>query len=177
MLSQESLQAPLTRDLSGYFTLFGFLRGQTLDELETRIGFRAGRLTDKGAWIYRFLRIPKDTEFDVRGTSIWTDERWRDDVAPQRAADIASVALYHKNTRVPSFDQIQRRNARESMGLAGANAPVKVYPVDWQPIDDTADGFRHGSGISQYRLNEGVIIQGKWIATLAPGDSVPWQIP
>jgi hypothetical protein len=163
------------RDLTRYFTLFSFLRGQTLQELENRIGYRSGRLSSQGALIYKFVRLPEPSEFEVRGTSIWTQEAWQKDVAPKRAADLAASAPYHKATRVPSSDDFQKRNARESMSLIGGHMIVKRYPVDWQPIDETSAGYRHGSGIYQWRLREGVKIPGKLLVAVAPNDNVPWQ--
>jgi hypothetical protein len=174
-MSEPVSQAPETRRLTGYFTLFSFVRGQTLGEIENRIGYREGRLTEKGAWIYRFLRVPDESEFDLRGTSIWTDQSWNSQVAPKLAADIASEAAYNKNTRVPSFEDVLKRNASQSMALSGGNMPVKVYPLDWRPIDDTPAGYRHGSGIYQWRLKDGVPIFGKLVADLAPGGSMPWK--
>jgi len=168
-----TVEAPATRRMSGYFTLFGFLRGQSLTQLERRIGYREGRLSSKGALIYKFLRLPQISEFEVRGMSTLTDDRWRAEVAPKRAADLAAVAAYHRNTKVPSFDEIQRRNALESMSLTGGNMLVKVYPVDWQKFDDTPAGYRVGSGIYQWRLKDNIMISGALLARLNPGGLVP----
>ena len=105
--------------------------------------------------------------------STLTDDRWRAEVAPKRAADLAAVAAYHRNTKVPSFDEIQRRNALESMSLTGGNMLVKVYPVDWQKFDDTPAGYRVGSGIYQWRLKDNIMISGALLARLNPGGLVP----
>ena len=51
-----SAQPELLRRMTGYFTLYKFLRGQSMRELEIRVGLRPGRLTSKGALVYRFLR-------------------------------------------------------------------------------------------------------------------------
>ncbi len=160
--------------MTGYFTLFKFLRGQSLTELERRVGYRHGRLSSKGALIYKFFRLPQVSEFEVRGTSIWTEDTWKTEVAPKRAADLAAVAAYHKNTNVPSFDEVQRRNALESMSLNGSNMVVKLYPVDWQELDETPAGYRVGSGIYQWRLKKDTMISGALLLRSSPGDSVPW---
>jgi hypothetical protein len=109
-----------------------------------------GRLSGKGAWLYKFLRIPNEHEFELRGATIWTEQCWQSEVAPQRAADLTAEEAYHKNTRVPSFEEVQLGNARSSMALTGGNLPVKLYPLDWKPIDDTAAGYRRGSGIFSF---------------------------
>jgi hypothetical protein len=158
--------------MSGYFTQFKWIRGQPLAELERRIGYRERRLTSKGALIYRFLRLPQTSEFEVRGTTIWTEQRWQIEVAPRRVKELAESAAYHKNTRVPSADEVQKRNGLASMSLAGDNMLVKVYPLDRQDIGN-ADSYRNGSGIYQWWLAPTAGIHGKLLYILRPGESVP----
>jgi len=166
--------APFSRRMTGYFTLFKWVRGQSLAELDRRIGYRHGRISSKGALIYRFLLLPNISEFEVRGTSIWTEQRWQAEVEPERKADLTAVAAYHRNTKVPSFDEVQRRNALESMSLTGGNMAVKIYPLDWQEIDDKPTGYHPGTGLSQWRLTDNARIYGALLFTLSQGDTVPW---
>ena len=166
--------APISRRMTGYFTLFKWVRGQSLHELDRRIGYRGGRISAKGALVYKFLRLPDISEFEVRGTSIWTEQRWQNEVEPKRRADLNAVAPYHRNTKVPSFDEVQRRNALESMSLAGGDMVVKVYPLDWQVVDETPAGYRSGLGIPQWRLSNSAQISGRLLFSLDPAESVPW---
>src|ERR1700676_2734713 len=99
---------PISRRMTGYFTLFKWVRGQSLNELDRRIGYRGGRISAKGAVVYKFLRLPNVSEFEVRGTSIWTEQQWQKKVEPKRTAELVAVASYHRNTKVPSFDEVQK---------------------------------------------------------------------
>jgi len=160
--------------MTGYFTLFKWIRGQSLTELDRRIGYRSGRISSKGALVYKFLRLPNIDEFEVRGSSVWTEQRWQNEVEPKRRADLNAAAAYHRNTKVPSFDEVQRRNALESMSPFGGNMVVKVYPVDSQGIDETAAGYRSGLGIPQWKLAQHTQIFGTLLLSLVPGNTVPW---
>jgi hypothetical protein len=60
------------------------------------------------------------------------------------------------------------------MSLAGGNMLVKLYPLDWQPIDYEPDGYRSGPGIFQWRLTGAARIYGALLCRLSPGDSMPW---
>ena len=164
--------------MTGYFTLYKFLRGQPMRELEIRLGFRPGRLTSKGALVYRFLRLPMLQEFDLRGFTIWTEQSWQSEVAPERSSILARSALYHQNhPNVPDSDKVQKRNALASMALSGPNLLVKLVPVEFiESVDGSADGYQHGSGIPQWRLNEKATIEGELLFNLAARDSVPWRL-
>jgi hypothetical protein len=175
------IEAPSRRPMTGYFTQFRWIRGQSLDELERRLGFRKERLSAKGALVYRFLRLPNVDQFEVRGTTIFTETAWQTDVAPQRRFAEEGAAAYHKRYPVPRADEVQRRMARASFALEGANMLVKIFARDWRPIDGTPLGYLHGSGISQWCLSEAAsrqgLVQGELIpCDLGPGGSVPWKL-
>jgi hypothetical protein len=177
----EIIKAPGRRAMTGYFTQFRWIRGQTLEELERRLGYRRERLSSKGALLYRFLRLPNLDEFEVRGTTIFTETAWQTDVAPQRRLVEAGAAAYHRNTKVPTADEVQRRMARTSFALEGPNMLIKVFAKDWRSIDSTPLGYFHGSGVSQWCLSENVssqgLIQGELVpCNLSPGCSVPWKL-
>jgi hypothetical protein len=85
-----SQPARVSRRMTGYFTQFKWIRGQSLAEIERRLGYRDARLTSKAALIYRFLRLLEIAEFEVRGTSIWTEQRWQLEVVPRRDAELTA---------------------------------------------------------------------------------------
>jgi len=166
------------REMSGYFTMMKYvLRSRSLEHLEDLVGFRRGRLSSNGLLIYRFLRLPDTSEFEVSGYSVTAKHVWDKDEAPKRAAELAAVADYHRNTNVPTFDEIQKRNAVQSMTLSGDNMLVKLYPADWQPIDDTDQGYPPGQGIPQWRLTDAKsrkVIPGKLLLNISAGAALPW---
>lgn len=170
---------PITRPMSGYFGLLKYvLRSKSFEHLEKLIGYRPGRLSAKGLLIYRFLRVPEIHEFEVRGYSNTPAHEWKEKVAPARQAQLAASAPYHQATKVPNFDEVQRRNARETMALSGDNTLIRIYPREKLPIDSTKEGYPAGEGIAQWELTEEVsrlgLITGWLLFQIRPGDSLPW---
>lgn len=170
-VSEPSAQRPM----SGYFTLLKYvLRARSLEHLEELAGYRRGRLSAKGLLIYRFLRVPEITEFEVRGSTITPEHKWNAEDAKVRLAELAKVAAYHRNTGVPSFDEIQRKNARETMDVSGDNTPVKLYPLD--SLD--SEVYPPGHGIPQWRLTDEVkrkgSVPGVLLFRIDPLSPLPW---
>jgi hypothetical protein len=52
----------------GYITCYKFIAGRSLDEVERLLGLRSGELLP-GAYLYEFMRLPRPTEFELRGYS------------------------------------------------------------------------------------------------------------
>jgi hypothetical protein len=165
--------------MSGYFMMLKhILRARTVTHLEDLAGYRRGRLSAKGMVIYRFLRVPEINEFEVRGSTITPKHKWDAEDAKIREAELARVAPYHRNTKSPSFDEIQRKNARETMGVSGDNTLVKIYPLDWQQVDDHPEGYPPGLGIPQWRLTDEVSqahsLLGLLLFRIGPDAPLPW---
>ena len=170
--------SPEVRLMKGYFTAYKWIRGQSMSELETRIGYRRGRLTSQGVLIYRFLRLPLISEFDLRGTTIWTEQAWQTEVAPERNAALARSAAYHQNNpNVPDSDLVLKRLALASMSLDGPDLLVKLIPKESAEIDESPLGYQHGSGIAQWRLNLTANLSGRLLFKRGGQDSVPWRLP
>jgi len=174
-------QPPVQRPMTGYFTMLKYLlRARSFEHLEDVTGYRRGRLSAKGLLIYRFLRLPEISEFEVRGSTITPEQKWNaeDGDGKIREAELAKTAAYHRNFKVPSFDDIQKQNARKTMAVAGDNTLVKLYPLDKQPIDGTDEGYPPGHGIPQWRLtdevNQSGSILGILLFRIGPNDSLPW---
>jgi hypothetical protein len=53
---------------------------------------------------------------------------------------------------------------------------VKLIPLEMQDIDREPEGYKNGTGISQWRLRDGIHVQGRFLAAIAPGESVPRRI-
>lgn len=118
---------PSRQKMSGYFTAFRYIAGQSLDQLEKTTGYSNGSLSSKGALIYRLLKVPEVDEFEAGGVST-----------------ISTVGT-------PS-GRVQRSNARMSMALTGPNMLVKVYPRAGEASDSMP-----GAGVPAWRLTAGAI--------------------
>ncbi len=118
---------PSRQKMSGYFTAFRYIAGQSLDQLEKTTGYPNGALSGKGALIYRLLKVPEVDEFEAGGVST-----------------VSTVGT-------PS-GRVQRSNARMSMALTGPNMLVKVYPRTGEASDSMP-----GAGVPAWRLTAGAI--------------------
>jgi hypothetical protein len=118
---------PARQKMSGYFTAFRYIAGQSLDQLEKTIGYPNGALSGKGALIYRLLKVPEVDEFEAGG-----------------ASPTATVGT-------PS-GRVQRSNARMSMALTGPGLRVTGFPRT-----GPASEFMPGAGGPAWRLTAGAI--------------------
>jgi hypothetical protein len=164
--------------ISGYFTLFNFVRGKSLEELEKAIGYRKGRLSAKGALLFRLQRLPLTSEFEVRGYSQLRDQDWKDRVAPERSAELARTKAIYARMNLPDFDEQQKRNALETMELSGENTPVKVVPLESLAIDSTPNGYVIGSAIPQWTILKTSPISAELFHIIPAGlnSAAPWKI-
>ncbi len=162
--------APHLMTLRGFFTSQRWLRGKTLTEMESLIGFRTGRLSTLGASVYGFSRIPENWEFELAGYTnvsggMKTDTAW---VAADRAA-----ALYYANSGMRSAETVRMDNARSSMTISGPNRLIKVKPL----LGDPTDTYPPGQGIPQWRVSELAAargsLQGRLLFLVQPGERYP----
>ena len=117
----------------GFVTQEKYLLGQSLVELEKRLGFKIGRFAD-GVWIGKLLTLPQPNEFDLQGYS--------------------QVAV-HKHQPIVGLDiNILKRNALGVMKTEGLDRLIKVFPVIGH---NTGMGLNEqyppGSGVPQWNLN------------------------
>lgn len=67
----SGLELPIQRPVSGYFMMLKYvLRARSFEHLQDLAGYRRGRLSAKGLFIYRFLRLREINEFEVEGSTI-----------------------------------------------------------------------------------------------------------
>ncbi len=173
-LADSSPEPAAQLRMSGYFTMLKFvLRARSLEHLEKLVGYPPALLSSKGLLIYRFLRLPEINEFEVCGYSNTPKQKWDKEDRERREAELGKVAAYHRNFKVPSFDEIQRGEARKSMALSGDNTLVKLYPNA-----STEEVYPSGEGIAQWRLTEEVkqkgSILGQLLFRVDPGKTLPW---
>jgi hypothetical protein len=166
---------PVERAMTGYFTLFSSLRvASSLDHLEHILGYRAGRLSNRGVAVYSFLRLPKIDEFELRAYSIVPEHKWEETFGAERRRQLAAEELYNRNTGLPSFDERQRRDALEKMTSVGADGLVKLYPRDFQ----ANESYPSGEGAPQWRLTDNVSRSGAIrgaLKFLVRGGAPPWR--
>jgi hypothetical protein len=156
--------------LTGFFTSQKFLRGQSLSELERRVGYRPGRLMAKGAAVYAFTRVPELWEFELGGyTNV--SGGIKENPFPLTPAEIL---YYARNPQIARPEAIRKQNARAEMSVHGENRLVKVRPILW----DDQDTYPPGSGIPQWRISPRAAdlrtLTGILLMTLEPGRIYPF---
>lgn len=117
----------------GFITQDKYLLGQTLLELEKRLGYRTGRLS-KGIWIAVCLKLPEASQFELKGYS---------QVAGHKPMNLQGLET----------DQL-KKIALSVMKTEGPDRLVKVFPVT-DHENGLSDDVQYppGSGIPQWQLN------------------------
>jgi hypothetical protein len=129
--------------LSGFFTKQKFIVGQSLSELERRLGYRCGRLA-QGACVYRVEVLPGINDFEMYGYSqisggrLETGGRY-----DQRRAN--KIWPGNKDIEIENLKNI----ARSSWRLSGPDSLVKVIPVTPHSQSET---YPPGTGVPQWRM-------------------------
>jgi hypothetical protein len=147
--------------LKGFFTLKLYLLGQTLREIEQRMGFDAGRLS-LGAWFATPLGIPSEDEFELAGYSQVAGHHTREQ--------------YGDNLNNPGTDgekqayAIQKRNVIQGWQLYGTNQLIKVLPMIGHSIN-MSDDFQYppGTGIPQWKMIKPILCRGLFYSNTYPG--------
>jgi hypothetical protein len=85
----------------GYVTCHKFIAGRSLSEAERILGLQHGELSN-GAYLYAFLRLPTEDEFDTRGyTQTPGGENWEVGGLYPPGAGAAQWEI-RKNTHIPT---------------------------------------------------------------------------
>lgn len=148
---------------AGFVTRQINLQGQSLREIEVRLGYHAGRLS-KGAYFLVALELPQNSGFDLAGYS--------------------QVAAHHTNERYgnlndPSNASLDRMKniASSGWGLTGKDRLVKIVPVvghDDTMTDD--DQYPVGSGIPQWKLTQPIkFLVEDFVVAYPSGRFIPKQ--
>src|SRR3954453_7526097 len=117
----------------GFITQDKFLLGQTLIDLEKRLGYKPGRFL-KGIWVGVCLNLPEQSLLDLKGYS-----------------QVAG----HKQMKLDGLEVDQlKKIALSTMRTSGPDRIVKVFPEishDTNLTDD--EQYPPGLGIPQWNVN------------------------
>lgn len=131
-------------NLGGFFTTQIYLQGQTLAEIECRVGFDSGRLS-LGAWFAAAIQLPGPDDFELAGYS-------------QVAGHLTKKQ--YGNINSPANDSEKEAYLRrKKMAIAewqlhGSHRLIKIIPM-LGPI-----AYPIGSGIPQWKIVQPVLCQG-----------------
>ena len=105
----------------GCFTRLKEIAGASLSEIEVRLGFRTGRLS-QGAYVVQACELPGVHEFDLIGyTNVPADYFLTDKKYDKKKSD----ALYG----VHDHDKLKKNLVIPSWETSGLNSLVKIIPV------------------------------------------------
>ncbi len=145
--------------MGGYFTRARYLRDQSAAELETRLGYRTGRLRE-GWWLLFLEQQPRPNDFEFRAYTHWsggvagghdpatTDRR----TAERRLADGGVDLARLKAEFAPAF------------AVRGTERLAKVIP---KAGAYGRDDYPSGSGFPQWELVQPLIF--RVVAFVGPG--------
>lgn len=144
--------------LNGYVTKQIFLQGQSLQEIENRIGYNPGRLS-LGAIFCVAMQLPEPKNINLGAYSMVADHHLND--ANKFGADF--------NNR-PQDDSL-RKIAVAQMGQAGSERIIKVLPLmrHTDEMDNDLDKFYPpGTGIPQWKILNNIPFKVEAIVTEYP---------
>jgi len=130
--------------VGGYVTQDKYLVGRTLEEIERYLGYQRGRLA-RGAAFMKLARLPKPDEFELAAYSMTAAHRY---AAPPEldAAKLKALAM-------------------AKWTLTGLDRLVKVRPVTRHNDALSPDEqYPPGSGVPQWRIRDGLLIDGVVVA-------------
>jgi len=117
--------------VTGYFTIERNIVGLSLPEMESKLGFRPGRLT-RGARILVLARQPMVGQFVFAGSTLYSDAKGLVDIELRRNVPIPHAWL---GQRLVKVDPVLAHTADES--YPAASSPVEQWkllvPVDAKP--------------------------------------------
>jgi hypothetical protein len=137
--------------LRGFFTTQMYLQGQSLREIEFRLGFDAGRLS-LGAWFAAATQLPGPDDFEFAGYS---------QVAGHHTAKV------YGNINSPSNDSerqailARKKSVIARWELYGSERLIKVVPMIGHSLN-MIDNYQYppGSGIPQWKITKPVLCRG-----------------
>lgn len=135
----------------GCITQEKYIKGRTLSELESILGFHAGRLS-KGATVAALLQVPGKSQFNLLGYT---------QVAEHKISKEAFNGL--------DTDKLKELLLRETFTTFGVNRLVKVIPKTEHTKSMTNDEqYPPGWGVPQWKLT--AELPAQVIAELKPGE-------
>jgi hypothetical protein len=129
----------------GFFTTVGWLKGRTLQEIESLLGFQRDRL-NWGARVYIAFRLPQIDEFELAGysqvASHQTQEQYGSNLnSPQNKSEMDAY-------------KVKKGLAMSCWAMSGKDRIVKILPAK-RHSDLIPDAIQYppGQGIPQWKFN------------------------
>jgi hypothetical protein len=131
----------LEKSMAGFVTRQINIQGQTLEEIEKRLGYHQGRLS-QGAYFYVSEDKPAQTGFEFAGYS--------------QVAGHNTQKQYGNINQASQALEISKRNVLEQIAQSKSTRLVKVIPVirHNEKIEDDNIQYPPGSGIQQWKLTQ-----------------------
>jgi hypothetical protein len=124
----------------GFFTQLKYLAGQSLSEIERRLGYRTGRLA-QGAYVVQACDLPGLNEFNLMGYSQVSGDRFK----TNGQYDTGKLNAISGNAHAAELKAI----AYSRWQISGPDSLVKVIPVishsDWET-------YPPGTGVPQWEV-------------------------
>lgn len=140
-----------TVPLKGFFTKQIYLQGQTLVEIERRLGFDSGRLS-QGAWFAAATVLPNPHEFEFAGYS---------QVAGHHTSEQYGDINNPKNKHEEDAYILQKKAIINTWKIYGSDRLVKVIPMIGHSYHMGQDyQYPPGSGIPQWRIISPIYCKG-----------------
>lgn len=138
--------------LRGFFTTQLYLQGQTLREIELRLGFDQGRLS-LGAWFATPSQLPGPNDFEFAGYSQVAGHR----TAKEYGEDINNP----KNDNEKKAYLLRKRSVIEHWQLYGSNRLIKVIPMIGHTLNMSDDyQYPPGTGVPQWKITTALLCNG-----------------
>jgi hypothetical protein len=153
--------------LGGFVTLQLHLQGQTLEEIERRLGFDSGRLS-LGAWFATPTRLPGPDDFQFAGYSQvaghYTKARYGNINDPDTGWEKQAYVL-------------RKKNVIAGWQLYGINRLIKVVPmIGHSPNLSNDYQYPPGNGIPQWKIVRPIMFRGiGYVGNYPKGRFIPDQ--
>ncbi len=144
-----------TQRLMGDFTRAWHLWGMHPEELERRIGYRAGRLRN-GWWLMFLTTMPTVDQFQYRGYTYLSGGVVQGHLPQNRGGPTAEDRLVAGRVNLTGSD-VQTRGAKPKtiekvFRLSGKDRIAKIRPVAPPHGDPTIPDYPPGTGVPQWTL-------------------------
>jgi hypothetical protein len=151
--------------LEGDFSKALYYRGQPANEVERRIGYRAGRLRN-GWWLMFLTVLPAVDQFEYRGYSQMSRGIEQGHLPQNRWAPTAEDRLGRAGNDLKAMKQ---KTLAEMFRLSGHERLAKVRPVAREHGDPDVADYPPGTGIPQWTLTKPLV----WVAAayIGPGQT------
>lgn len=137
-----------TIDMRGYFLQLHYIKGQSPAELERRIGFRLGRLS-QGWFLFFMTRLPTPDDYEMHGYTHFSGGMVQGHLAHVSPPPIQEQRLVlEQGWSGADVRRFKEKQIVRQFSIAGPQRLAKVIPV----VDHSAaETYPPGSGIPQWK--------------------------